>query len=185
MVYHALVHYPEIKTEKIEAFRKKYDPTYNLIRAHITILFPIPPKISKKSLSEHIQEALTNWEPFKIEIEGFTKSWDHWLFLILREGNENIINLHDDLYMGILIPFLRKDIEYIPHVGLGQFIKESEKYSLKNPTDVIFDENKYKVALAEARSLNLSYETTVDKLVLVEISDEFTSTRNLEEFLLG
>ena len=74
MVYYALVHYPKINTEKIEAFRKKHDPTYNLIRAHLTILFPIPEKISKHSLSEHIHEVLTNWKPFKIEIEEFTKS---------------------------------------------------------------------------------------------------------------
>jgi len=185
MVYHALVHYPEIKTEKIEVFRKKYDPTFELIRAHLTILFPIPQKISKQTLSEHIHEVLTNWKPFEIEIEGFTKSWDHWLFLILKKGCEKIIKLHDDLYIGILAPFLRSDIEFIPHIGLGQFIKESEVYSLKSPTNVALDEKKYDSALKEAKNLNLSYKSKADKLVLVEINDKFTLTKNIKEFDLG
>jgi len=39
-MYYILVHYPKIDATKIENFRRKYDLTFEVIRAHITIVFP-------------------------------------------------------------------------------------------------------------------------------------------------
>ena len=75
MVSHAIVCYPEIDTEKIDLFRQKYDPTYKLIRAHITVVFGVDQSISVQSLSDHVRTVLEHWRPFDIELGGFTKSW--------------------------------------------------------------------------------------------------------------
>lgn len=48
-MYYAVVIYPDIDTSKIDSFKKKYDPYYPGIGAHITLLFPIPAdEISEK-----------------------------------------------------------------------------------------------------------------------------------------
>jgi hypothetical protein len=52
------------------------------------------------------------------------KSWDHWLLLVLKKGSENAIALHDELYSDILSPYLRKDMEYFPNIGMGLFVKK-------------------------------------------------------------
>lgn len=93
-----------------------------------------------------------------------------------------MILLHDELYTGILKPYLRTDIEYIPHIGLGHFIKESKKYDYANPTQVDLDEATYEEALEKARNLDVSYSAQVEKLHLVEIDDRFTYTKDVEEF---
>lgn len=86
MVFHGVGYFPEIDTQKIESFRKEYDPTYELIRAHLTLVFPVD--LALRPLSEHIHAVLSKWDPFEIEFNGFVKSWDHWLLLIIKKGNQ-------------------------------------------------------------------------------------------------
>jgi len=192
MVVHAIVHYPEINTEKIESFRKKYDPTYKLIRAHLTITFGVDQLVSEQSFSDHVRAVLKHWKPFDIELNGFAKSWDHWLFLILKKGNDKVIRLHDELYGGIFAPYLRTDIQYIPHIGLGEFIEKGEvdllkrkRLRLKKPAKIALDEVRYKIALEETRNLGLSYSTKLDKLQMIEIDDGYTIVEDIEVFPLS
>ena len=193
MVFHRIVYYPEINTEKIELFRKKYDPSYELIRPHVTVVYGVDSSsISRQSFSRHVIAVLEHWESFDAELKGFTKSWDHWLFLTLGKGNEKVIKLHDELYMGVLAPFLRTDIRYIPHIGLGEFVKEGEidllsrkRLRLKKLTNVALDEVRYKIALEEAQNLNLSYSTKVEKLHMTKVNDDYTVIKDIEEFPLG
>jgi len=186
MVFHALACFPTIDTTKIEAFRKKYDPHYNLIKPHITLIFPIDnTSISRKSLSEHIKSVVNNWESFNIELSGLKISWDHWLFLLVKEGKKEIIELHDELYQGILSPHLRSDLEYIPHISIGRFIKKTLQNSSEISEGVVFDEIRYNLALEETKRLNLIYQTEVKTVQLIQINEEFTQTKNYKEYNLN
>jgi hypothetical protein len=173
-MYYVLLHYPKFdeKTEEnIKAFRKKYDPFADSLKPHIPFIFPVPcGEIEEKKLTEHIETVLKNWRPFQIRIGGFKKSWDHWMFLLLNEGNEEAIALHDELYTGALSPYLRKDIEYIPHVGLGLFARKGAGYNVLDPKEVDFDANLYSQALKEAETLKISSFDTVDRLTLDRIT---------------
>jgi len=183
-MYYALVYFPNIDTSHINQFRRKYDPTVDLIEPHITILFPVLDTVSGKSMVEHINNVLETWSPFQIHIHGFHKSWDHWLFLTLEEGGINIIRLNREIYSGILAPYRRDDIKYIPHIGLGLFVKNGADYNLKNPQQLEFDEVKYEAALKEVKTLGLDFKCTLDKLQLVSIADDFSHIERGKEFLL-
>ncbi len=185
MTFHALVVFPNINISKIQPFRKKYDPHYNLINPHITLIFPIEnTKILCKNLSNHIKSITDTFRCFDIELRGFTKSFDHWLFLLVKKGNKELIHLHDEFYKGILKPYLRNDLEYIPHISIGHFIKKLHHNSEKTSKNDLFNETKYKIALKEAEKLNLIYKSKVDTLQLIEIDDDFTQALNLMEFRL-
>jgi hypothetical protein len=86
--------------------------------------------------------------------------------LLLKEGNEKVIALHDELYTGILSSYLRKDIEYIPHIGLALFVRKDAGYNALNPRIVDFDEKLYRQALAEAESLKIDSFGIIDRLFL-------------------
>ena len=169
-MHYSLVHYPkfERKTEEnIEAFRRKYDAFVDCWKPHIPFIFPVPSnEIEEGKFREHVETVLKKWKPFPIQIGGFTKSWDHWLFLLLKKGNEKAIALHDQLYTGILSPYLRRDIEYIPHIGIGLFVKKDAGYNALDPRIVDFDAKLYSQALKEAKSLKMDGFDTVDRLVL-------------------
>ena len=186
MVLYALVIFPNINTTKIEVFRELYDPNFNLIKPHLTLIFPIDSiSISEKSLSKHVRSVLNNWKVFDIELNGFKKSLDHWLFLLVKEGIEKIKQLHDELYEGILSSFLRSDLKYIPHISLGCFKKKNDQSSQKSLDNYIFDEPKYNLALKKAEELNLIYRTEVKTIQLIQIKENFTQSSNLREFPLN
>jgi hypothetical protein len=169
-MYYVLLYYPKFdkKTkENIEAFRRKYDPFADSWKPHIPFIFPVPcNEVEEAKLTEHIETVLKNWKPFPISIGGFTKSWDHWLFLLLKEGNREAIALHDELYTGMLLPYLRRDVEYIPHIGIGLFVRKNAGYNALSPKKVDFDAKLYSQALKEAESLKIDSLNTVDRLVL-------------------
>ena len=181
VMYCVLVYYPKFDRkaeENIEAFRRKYDTFADSWKPHIPFIFPIPcSEVEEERLTEHVEAVLRDWKPFPIHIGGFTKSWDHWLFLLLKEGNEEAIALHDELYTGVLSPYLRRDIGYIPHIGIGLFVKKDAEYNVLDPKKVDFDAKLYSQALKEVESLKISSFDNVDRLFLEKvIIKEGTST---------
>ena len=156
MIY-ALLYYPNIESPHINQFRKKYDPLVDLIAPHITLMFPVPESIGEDNLVHHLEKVLCNWQPFQIRLQGVQISSDDHLFLILQEGNADVIRLHDEIYTGILIEFRRVDIPFIPHVTLGVFKEDSS--------------NRERV-LEEARQLGIDHRCVLDKLHLVKVNDD-------------
>ena len=105
--------------------------------------------------------------------------------MILKEGNEEVIKLHDKLYTGVLSQFFRKDLGYIPHIGIGLFVSKNSEYKVTDPTLQILDENKYKMALQEAESLDFDYWTELDNLELITLDDNATKIVDQEQILFG
>ena len=182
---YALLHFLSFDTKSIDHLRKKYDPTADIIKPHITILFPVPSTVGERLLVKHIESVLKQWTPFSIRIRGFHKSWDHWLFLVVEEGNAEIVKLYKKIYTGILTPFRRDDIRFIPHIGLGLFVRNAAVYEFNDPKQLEFDYRKYKRALEEAKSLDLDFKCLVDKLHLVKLTDDFSHIEKSKEFLFG
>jgi hypothetical protein len=180
-VYFALIYYPGIKNDRFHTLREKYEPFSSLLPEHLPLIFPIPDSIGLKKLEKHINRTLTQWKPFKVHFHGLQKTWDQWLSLVLKEGNDLMIKLYDELYTDFLTPYLRNDLPYTPHVGLGFFSKE--QYDLTNPTaQLSLDEAKYKKAKEEFENLRLDFWRTIDKLALVKINTDFTKCLNIMEF---
>jgi 2'-5' RNA ligase len=169
-VYYILVYNPKFdkRTEdNIEIFRRKYDSFVDYWEPHMSFVFPVPcSEIKETELITHIKSVLKKWKPFRIRIGGFEKSWDHWLLLLLKEGNEKVIALHDELYNGILSSYLRKDIEFVPHIGLALLVSKDSGFNVMDPKVVDFEEKLYHQALAEAESLKIDSSDIVDRLFL-------------------
>jgi 2'-5' RNA ligase len=174
-MYYSMGFYPELTVELAEpiaAIRKKYDPTYSLVRPHVTLLFPVPDSVGESHLIAHIGTVLKDRVPFAVRPGGFKKSRDHWLFLTLTEGESEAKSLHEALYTGILGEYRRDDIEFVPHIGLGLFIKEGCIYDWNNPQETEFDRARYDEALAEAKELPLDVSLVVERLNLNRVPDE-------------
>jgi 2'-5' RNA ligase len=156
MIY-ALVYYPNIDTQKINQFRKKYDPQIDLIQPHITLMFPVPESIGKSFLINHIENVLSDWKPFPIHLQGIQKSWDDYLFLMIQDGSANIIGLHSKIYTGGLVDYLKKDLPFVPHLTLGMLTENIDKHP---------------EVVEEAKRLDLDYHCVLDKLNLIKVNDD-------------
>src|SRR5215475_2122764 len=140
---YALVHYPAIDYGRIDQLRSKFDPQFQLIAPHITIMFPAPDSIGERGLVSHIESVLGHWEPFPIRLKGLQESGDEYLFLLINRGEADVIRLHDEIYTGLLSEYRDELRPYTPHVTLGVFSGKSEKLAQ---------------ALKEAERMNLNYE---------------------------
>ena len=119
--------YPTIAVsdfEFIQSYRKINDPRYfRLVNPHFTLVFPT----SDFAEDEFIVETVKRAEGVKridFTIRRATVNQDssggfYHEFLVPDEGYSDIVKLHDRLYSGRFLKNLRFDIDFIPHVGIG------------------------------------------------------------------
>jgi 2'-5' RNA ligase len=166
---YALVHYPNINIEYINQLRWKYDPQVDLIKPHITLIFPLPESLNEDNLILHIYSILSESKPFPIHLKGLQKSRDEYLFLMVDKGKMDFIKLHNNLYTGILIEYHREELSFVLHLTLGVFTKDADKLLQ---------------ILEEAKWLNLDYRCIVDRLHLIKINDQQRQIIWTKEFAL-
>lgn len=153
----AVVYFPNANLDKINDFRKKYNhKDWEIIQPHLTIVFPIN-DISADLLQQHIESVANKLKSFPIHLNGLTKSFDDYLFLEAKEGNDEIIKLHSQLYSGMLASYLRADIPFSPHLTLGHFRTENDD----------FDKESYDKAYTEASGMNLNINCNFDNINLI------------------
>ena len=129
-----LVFLNNMSINKIENIRQKHDPLFGLIPPHITIVFPFKSNISNDELKSHILNSAKGISKIEIEFTNRITNIGNYLFLEVESGKEKIEVLHDRLYTGPLLQFLRTDILYIPHVTVGR--KSNEELAAEVAKDI-------------------------------------------------
>jgi len=140
--------------------RKKFDPLYGLVSPHITLVFPFESEISTSKLEQHVRDTLVDIWPFSIQMKGITATFDNHLFLNVKKGNDNIIELHDRLYSGLLSGYMNRRYTYTPHLTVGRF---------KDETDL-------QTALNDTESFEAGFDVVVSKVVTEIIGSNGEST---------
>ncbi|MDJ1476267.1 2'-5' RNA ligase family protein [Bacillus sp. LS15-K4] len=129
-----LVFLNNMSIDKIENIRQKHDPLFGFIPPHITIVFPFKSNISNDELKSHILNLSNGVGKIEIEFANRITSVGNYLFLEVEGGRKQIEELHDMLYTGPLVQFLKEDIPYIPHVTVGR--KESAELTAEVAKDI-------------------------------------------------
>lgn len=109
--------FPERGVEVIQRIRRKYDPTLTVVDPRIAVLFAVPETVGEEKLLSHLEAVCARRSPFEFRLGGFHRSEDHWLFLTLLQGEEDVRSLYRDVYTDTLEEYRRDDIEFVPHVG--------------------------------------------------------------------
>ncbi|MGL5753883.1 MAG: 2'-5' RNA ligase family protein [Paraclostridium sp.] len=128
--------------EIINKIKKQYDPLFEKVQPHITLVFPFESCISSQELQKHIIYELSNTNPFELTLQNIIKvsnDTGHYLFLDVVDGEEKLKVIHKNLYNGILEIYKPSWLDYIdfkPHITLGCFKSneelESAYESIKN-----------------------------------------------------
>jgi hypothetical protein len=166
-MHYAVVYFPEVYPESVNRIRREYDPTEPIVRPHIGVVFPVPESVGEDKLAGHVERVLGAWGRFPVGIGGLKKSFDHWLLLTLEEGYDDVVRLYREMNTGILATYRRDDIEFIPHISLGLFVKGSTPYDGGQRSQ--FDERRYRGALEEVQKEDLNFKCVVDRLHLCEV----------------
>ncbi len=167
--------YPKISEESfqfIQDYRRINDPKYfNVVNPHFTIVF----STSNFSEDDFIEEVIKQTHglhkfDFKIKCatinQDYSKKFYHE-FLVPDQGYSDIVKLHDKIYSDKFFDNLRFDIDYVPHVGIGN--SENVLVCKKNVDSL--------------NSKNLSIEGFVSVLDIVKYENNTITTLKTVELL--
>jgi 2'-5' RNA ligase len=119
---YAVAWFPRFKgIERIEAFRRRHDPTAGVIAAHLSFVFPFPTAHSLLQVETHVQRVVSRWPPIPVTFRRVRLHANEFLFLMAARGAASIAGLHDKLYTRSLLPHLRRDLPYEPHITLARY----------------------------------------------------------------
>ncbi|MGH4123515.1 MAG: 2'-5' RNA ligase family protein [Clostridium sp.] len=154
--------FPEFKNINIiNEIREKYDPLAKHVRPHITLVFTFESSLTSIEIEEHLKKALDGTRCFTLTLQGIIKidnPLGKYLFLEIKQGNEQIKEISKNLYTGILQsykPDWLNEETFLPHMTIGSF-------TLKEDLDIAFK---------DTEAIKNNFTTIVDK-ISVEIIDE-------------
>ncbi len=143
--------FPEFQNQEIiDNIRKKYDPLAELVRPHITLVFPFESSISNEELVRVLNDRLMSIKPFELRLSGISKqedSFGNYLFLNVQQGAEELKRINRILYDNEFKEF-DVGLPYVPHMTVG-----------KLATPQLMNE-----AFAEIESLGDIFDTVVRKI---------------------
>lgn len=129
--YAIITYLPTNIDQIIHPFRKKYDPVYNQVSSHITLVFPFYTDKTLDEISAIVTSVASSHKSVPIELGSIgdfypTSPVIYWAVkdnLYLRE-------LYLNLYANIGIPIPHKN--YIPHVTLAREISTHRVETVKD-----------------------------------------------------
>lgn len=132
--------YPELRNEdfeQIQNYRKHFDELFfRVVNPHFTIVFPVF-DVSKEEFINEVKQKSKDVNKFDFTIRCANINKDAFsdyfhTFLVPDEGYSNVVKLHDILYSGKLKDNLRLDLDFVPHIGIGN---SKDKFSCKKMVD--------------------------------------------------
>lgn len=142
----------------IDQLRNMYDPLANLVKPHVTLVFPFESSIGTSNLANHIKCVLNDVEAFDLKLTGIYPHTvgGNYLFLKVVKGYNEIKKIHDNLYSSFLERFHNEMLPYIPHLTVGK----------------ISDDIKFQEAIQTTKDIHEVFETKVRKVSVEVIGDE-------------
>lgn len=112
---------PSHLDEIIAPLREKFDPIYNLVASHITLVFPFESDRSLEELTAVIAAETKNQNSILIELNTIGDYYPRFPVIYWNvKKNEDLSNLYYRLYSRLELPIPHK--EYQPHVSVAREI---------------------------------------------------------------
>jgi 2'-5' RNA ligase len=154
MFKRAIVIFPKFnELHLIHQLRVQFDPLVNIIEPHITLVFPFESTLSAERLQTHIRQAVQGIGSFPIQLHDITGSEGEYLFLNVKRGNDQLIELHDRLYSSVLAGYLLVEHAFIPHLTVGRLANKPAFLS----------------ALEEARKVSTVFQTVIEEVTVYQV----------------
>ena len=135
---------------EIEVIRKQYDPLYKKIAPHITVVFPFESGMSCDEVLQHVENSTKRCSHFTVRMGGYSGYDNEYLFLNVIQGNDEIIDLHQQLYSGILERYHEPQYTFLPHMTVGRLSNQAdffEAFEKIQKRDTIFETEVKQIAI--------------------------------------
>src|SRR5438132_1181805 len=89
-------------------------------RTHRSLVFPFPTALSALQVETHVRRVAGRWPPIPVTFRRARIHANEFVFLMAARGAASVTALHDRLYTRSLLPHLRRDLPYEPHITLAR-----------------------------------------------------------------
>lgn len=129
--YAILTYLPFNLDQIIHPFREKYDPVYNQVASHITLVFPFYTEKTLDELSTTINSVIDGHKPIDVKLESISDFYPQSP-VIYWQVKENVLlrELYINLYAKLGIPIPHKD--FVPHATLAREISAHRVEMIKD-----------------------------------------------------
>jgi 2'-5' RNA ligase len=108
---------------ELVSMRDRFDPLAQAIGAHLTLVSPFEDALPDAALEQHVR-SVAGLPAFPVILSEVTAHEDEYLFLNVKQGNDELILLRDNLYRGPLAPHRDRSHTFVPHVTVGRVSRE-------------------------------------------------------------
>lgn len=154
---------------QIEELRRRFDPLAAAIPAHLTLVFPFAAALPPGDLLAHVRAAVRELAPFPIVLQGITGSEDEYLFLNVKRGNDELIDLHDRLHSGPLADHRSREHTFVPHLTISRLGSSAA----------------FRAALDATRVVDTRFEAEVRELAIYHIVPDGAGSSRMVEHVVS
>jgi 2'-5' RNA ligase len=104
----------------ISDVRRRHDPIAAVVPPHFTLVYPFEASVAPDSLRRHMVQVLTPFKGFHVTLDGVSGAERCYLRYDIKQGNDMLIAMHDQLYSGPLAHYLDIAESFHPHLTLGR-----------------------------------------------------------------
>lgn len=143
--YAVVVYLPRHLDSIVAPLREKYDPDFNIVDSHISLVYPFDIGLPLDRLTGIIKKHLERVEPIMIELDSIGDFYPvspciYWEV----KKNLKLNELHYSLYSCLNLPLLQK--VYVPHVTVAKEISNHRLVLVKDRIAAYLTREKFKAA---------------------------------------
>ncbi len=160
-----VIAYPQLSIEdlkQIQDYRSQNDALYyNVIAPHFTLVFPVF-DVSENDFIDEVRTKAKYFEKTRFTIRCAVINKDAFsdyfhTFLVPDEGFSKIVKWHDILYSDKLKNNLKLDIDFIPHITIGN---STDKFLCKKMVDT-WNEKEFEISGLITHITIIKYENSI------------------------
>lgn len=140
--YAAVIYLPRELNATIAPFREKYDPFFDRVDAHITLVFPFDTTRTLDEISTPIKHEAEKHKSIDIELQSIADFYpDSPVIYWEIKKNEQLCDLYYRFYSCLGLPIPVKD--YIPHVTIAREISSHRVINVKDAVASYLPQEKF------------------------------------------
>lgn len=129
--YAVVIYLPSHLDEIVAPMREKYDPLYNLVSSHITLVFPFASSQSIDELAGLIRAETDSHSPAVIELESIGDFYPQYPVIYWKvKKNDDLNNLYSRLYSSLGLTPPHQELK--PHVTVAREISHHRVVFVKD-----------------------------------------------------
>jgi len=129
--YAVVIYLPRDLDATIAKLREKYDPDYNLISSHITLVFPFESQMPIDELTALLKSEIDQVAPITLHLGSIGDFYPRAPVIYWSvDSNEELTSLYYRLYTRLDLPLVFKD--WVPHVTVAKEISQHRVMLVKD-----------------------------------------------------